>query len=153
MTYHQGRRNKNIVVPPWFACASRQRPLQVLTYPGAVTGAPVAAYAANPAVGARLRDHVPQSPPRPFPPTGLSVAYLFAYSSLRCLLLCDCSLLYPTFRPPSSSNFAANQAIYPLIQLSFRTKARLFSFAGTHKTKQGPGDLLSRSLSRHCFLK
>ena len=84
---------KCTVLPPCFAQTSRSEPQRVPTYPGAVTGAPVAACADDSAVGARLRDHVQRSLTRPFSPAGLSVAYLFAYSSLRCLWVMGRSLL------------------------------------------------------------
>jgi len=47
------RTAENAVVPPWFASVSRRKPQRVQAYPGAVTGAPVAACAGNSPQSAR----------------------------------------------------------------------------------------------------
>ncbi len=83
---------------PWYHLgshsSSRNRPQRVPTHPGAMTGAPVAPNGGGTRpVGARLRDHLPPRPPRPFSPArALCFALRGVYSSLHCLfgvrLLC-----------------------------------------------------------------
>lgn len=83
-------RAMNVVLPPGFACPSRDKPHRVPPYSGAITGAPVRSLLlATVSIGfrsnLRLRGHVRLSAPPRFHLIGFSVRHQPAYSSRHCL--------------------------------------------------------------------